>query len=75
VSGILRGRVNDKTLEAVSKGMMSGKSANELLATLPTVERNEVLRALAESKVTGAEAGAVVNALAPRRKNQNALAQ
>jgi len=75
VSGILRGRVNDKTLEAVSKGMMSGQSANELLATLPAVERNEVLRALAESRVTGAEAGAVVNALAPRRKNQNALAQ
>jgi hypothetical protein len=75
VSGILRGRVNDKTLEAVSKGMMSGKSANELLATLPAVERNEVLRALAESRVTGAEAGAAVNALAPRRKNQNALAR
>jgi len=75
VSGILRGRVNDKTLEAVANGMMSGKSANELLATLPAVERNEVLRALAESRVTGAEAGATVNALAPRRKNQNALAQ
>jgi hypothetical protein len=74
VSGILRGRVNDKTLEAVANGMMSGKSANELLATLPAVERNEVLRALAESRVTGAEAGAAVNALAPRRKNQNALA-
>jgi len=75
VSGILRGQVNDKTLEAVAKGMMSGKSANELLATLPTVERNAVLKALAESKVTGAEAGAAVNAMAPRRKNQNALAQ
>ena len=75
VSGILRGRVNDKTLEAVAKGMMSGKSANELLATLPTVERNAALKALAEAKVTGAEAGAVVNALAPRRKNQNALAE
>ena len=75
VSGILRGQVNDKTLEAVAKGMMSGKSANELLATLPTVERNAVLKALAESKVTGAEAGAAVNALAPRRKNQNALAR
>ena len=75
VSGILRGRVNDKTLEAVSKGMMSGKSANELLATLPAVERNAVLKAFAELKVTGAEAGATVNALAPQRKNQNALAR
>lgn len=75
VSGILRGRVSDETREVVAKGMMSGKSANELLATLPAVERNSVLKALAESKVTGAETGAAVNALAPRRKNQNALAR
>ena len=75
VSGILRGRVSDKTMEALAKGMQSGQGANELLATLPAVERNIVLKALAESKVTGAEAGAVVNAMAPRRKNQNALAQ
>jgi hypothetical protein len=75
VSGILRGRVSDKTMEALAKGMQSGQGANELLATLPAVERNAVLKALAESKVTGAEAGAAVNAMAPRRKNQNALAQ
>jgi hypothetical protein len=75
VSSILRGRVNDETLAAVAKGMMSGKSANELLATLPAVERDAALKALAEAKVTGTEAGAAVNAMAPRRKNQNALAQ
>ena len=73
VSGILRGRVSDKTMEALAKGMQSGQGANELLATLPAVERNAVLKALAESKVTGAEAGAAVNAMAPRRKNQNAM--
>lgn len=75
VSGILRGRVSDKTMETLSKGMMSGQSANELLATLPAVERNEVLKALAQSRATGAEGGAVVNAMAPRRKNENALAR
>jgi len=73
VSGILRGRVSDKTMEALAKGMQSGQGANELLATLPAVERNAVLKALAESNVTGAEAGAAVNAMAPRRKNQNAM--
>jgi hypothetical protein len=75
VSGILRGRVNDKTLETISKGLMSGQSANELLATLPAVERNSVLKALAESNITGAEAGTAVNVLAPRRKKQNSLVQ
>jgi len=75
VSSLLRGRVNDKTLETVAKGMMSGQEANELLATLPASERNSVLRALAEANVTGAEAGAAVNALTPRRSNQNALAK
>jgi hypothetical protein len=73
VSSILRGRVNDKTLETISKGMMSGQGANELLATLPATERNSVLKALAEANITGAEAGATVNALAPQRKNKNAL--
>jgi hypothetical protein len=75
VSSLLRGRVNDKTLETVAKGMMSGQGANELLATLPASERNSVLRALAEANVTGAETGAAVNALTPRRSNQNALAK
>jgi hypothetical protein len=75
VSSLLRGRVNDKTLETISKGMMSGQGANELLATLPASERNSVLRVLAEANVTGAEAGATVNALAPRRSKQNAMAQ
>lgn len=73
VSSLLRGRVNDKTLAIVSQGMMSGKGANELLATLPASERNSVLRALAETNVTGAEVGATINALAPRRENKNAL--
>lgn len=75
VSSILRGRVSDKTMEALAKGMQSGQSANELLATLPAVERGEVLKALAQYRASGAEGGAVVNAMAPRRKNQNALAQ
>jgi len=76
VASVLRGRVSEKTLETVAKGMQTGKGANELLATLPAAERDAVLIALGQMKVSGAAAGlAGGNALAPSRKNQNALAQ
>lgn len=76
VAGILKGRVADSTMEAMAKGMQTGKGANELLATLPASERNEVLKAFAEMKLSGAMAGVVGgNALTPVRKNQNALAK
>ena len=76
VASILRGQVKDSTMEALAKGMQSGKNANELLATLPAEERNAVLKAFANIKVSGATAGLVGgNALTPVRKNQNALAQ
>ena len=74
VTNILRGQVSEKTLEAVTKGMQTGKGANELLVTLPAAERDAVLIALGQMKVSGAAAGlAGGNALAPSRKNQNAL--
>jgi histone H3/H4 len=76
VASVLRGRVSEKTLETISKGMQTGKGANELLATLPSAEREAVLMALGEMKVSGATAGIVGgNALTPNRKNQNALAK
>jgi hypothetical protein len=76
VASILRGQVKDSTMEALAKGMQSGKNANELLATLPAEERNAVLKAFSNVKVSGATAGlAGGNALTPVRKNQNALAQ
>ena len=76
VTSVLRGQVSEKTLETVAKGMQTGKGANELLATLPSSEREAVLIALGQMKVSGAAAGlAGGNALTPSRKNQNALAQ
>lgn len=42
----LEGAVSRKTLIALSEGMKNGESANALLATLPTSERNVVLNAL-----------------------------
>ena len=74
VTSVLRGQVSEKTLETVAKGMQTGKGANELLATLPSSEREAVLIALGQMKVSGAAAGlAGGNALTPSRKNQNAL--
>jgi histone H3/H4 len=76
VASVLRGRVSEKTLETISKGMQTGKGANELLATLPSAEREAVLMALGEMRVSGATAGIVGgNALTPTRKNQNAMAR
>jgi hypothetical protein len=38
--------INKKTLDAISEGMKSGKSANKMLDTLPADERNKILRAI-----------------------------
>jgi len=46
---ILRGQVNEKTFAAFEKGMISGKSAAEMLGELPTSERNKVFRILKNS--------------------------
>jgi hypothetical protein len=63
-------------MEALAKGVQTGKGANELLATLPASERIEVLKAFAEMQPSGAATGLFVgNALTPARKNQNALAK
>ena len=78
VSNKLQGRVADSTLTMISKGMQTGKGANDLLNSIPTSERSAVLKAMVESKAwnpsvlssIGAESG---NALAPKRPNQNAL--
>lgn len=42
----LESRVNRKTMDAVYEAMKSGKSANELLNTLPASEKSEVLKAI-----------------------------
>lgn len=38
--------INKKTMAAISEGMKSGKSANEMLAVLPAEEQNKILKAL-----------------------------
>lgn len=81
----LKGRVSDKTLEVLAKGMESGAGAAELLATIPAAERSMVLKALTDAKGWAAKAGlgaatttagGAVNMLSGKRnENQNALAK
>jgi hypothetical protein len=48
----LESRVNKQTMEKLVSGMKTGQTANELLSTLPTSERNKVLNALVQSRVS-----------------------
>jgi hypothetical protein len=80
---VLRGQVNEKTFAAFEKGMISGKSAAEMLAQLPTSERNLVFRLLKNSSEWNSGAANVVtqltarrvNQLAPEKRNRNNLRQ
>ena len=82
---ILEKRLDKKVFAELQKGMLSGKSALEMLDTLPTAERSKALRALTDPASWG-KAGTISariatrqdqpkNALAPESTNQNALAQ
>ena len=81
---ILEKRLDKKVFAELQKGMLSGKSALEMLNTLPTAERNKALKALADPSSWGM-GGAVAaraattqeqpNKLAPTQQNQNALAK
>lgn len=61
--------VNKRTFEVLRKGMLSGKSAVEMMDTLPLAERNSVLRALSNPASWGktgvVAANTSLNALAP----------
>jgi hypothetical protein len=80
---ILEKRLDRKIFAELQKGMLSGKSALEMLDTLPAAEKSKALKALADPSSWG-KAGAVSarittrqeqpkNALAPA--NQNAMTQ
>jgi hypothetical protein len=79
----LEKRLDKKVVAKLKSGMVSGKSALEMLNTLPAVERGAVLRVLNNPATwgkTGAAAAraAVVpseptNSLAPESRNQNAF--
>jgi hypothetical protein len=74
---ILRGQVSEKTFAAFEKGMISGKSAAEMLAELPTSERVEVFRLLKNSSEWNPKVSSVgvqssidrTNNLAPENRN------
>lgn len=83
VTNALKGKVSSKTMEVLAKGMESGADTATLLTTLPTAERNTVLKALTDAKLwatkagiglsTGAATGAV-NMMRPKESEiQNAL--
>jgi hypothetical protein len=80
----LEKRLGKKVTAKLQEGMVSGKTALEMLNTLPSAERAGVLRILTDpsryGKAGAAAARAAVmpqaptNALAPAQENQNALA-
>ena len=70
---ILETKINRATFAALEKSMQSGKSMADLITALPTSQRSEILKALADPKIAQQLTGiAVTNSLAP--ENQNALA-
>jgi hypothetical protein len=81
----LEGRLGPKVAAKLKSGMVSGKSALEMLNALPSVERGKVLRMLNDPSTWGATGAAATraaatpavptNALAPQSENQNALAR
>jgi hypothetical protein len=72
---ILEAKVNRATFAALEKGMQSGKSMADLIDTLPTSERNEVIKTISDPKVARLLSSiAITNNLAPQQQNQNALA-
>ena len=81
----LEGKLGPKVAAKLKSGMVSGKSALEMLNTLPAVERGAVLRMLNNPSTWGAKGAAgaraatsavtPTNALAGEQQNQNALAR
>jgi hypothetical protein len=67
---ILRGQVNEKTFAAFEKGMISGKSAAEMLSELPMSERNKVFRILKNSSEWNPAVANITTQLSARRTNQ-----
>jgi hypothetical protein len=83
VANTLKGKVSDKTMDALAKGVESGADASALLATLPAVDRNAVLKAMTDAKLWASKAGiglstgaasGTVNMMRPKESEiQNAL--
>ena len=78
---VLEGQVDKKVKQVFVDGMKSGKSAAELIQTLPSKERGKVLRTLMNSREWNPEGVTAPvqlfvdrkNNLAPEQENRNAL--
>jgi hypothetical protein len=81
VAQTLEGKVETRITETIVNGLKNGKSANEILDTLPADDRIKALKALKNSTewnaLTGVAAERAINrnSLAPEQQNQNALAR
>ena len=81
VGQALEGKVETKITETIVNGLKNGKSANEILDTLPADERIKVLKLLKNTPEWNALTGVAAsrftneNKLAPEQQNQNALAR
>jgi len=81
VGQTLEGKVETKITETIINGLKNGKSANELLDTLPAEDRIKVLKLLKNTPEWNAltsvatERAINQNKLAPEQPNQNALAR
>lgn len=75
----LEGKIDTKTLETITEGLKTGRSAQQLLAQVPASEKIKVLNAFANMNPRGAPEAAskavmyYQNSLAPEQQNQNAL--
>jgi histone H3/H4 len=85
VLDILGTKVGSKTIQKLATASLTSKSFDELLATLPAAERNQVLKAIGDP-LTWTQVGPAIvraaampatptNALAPTQENQNALSE
>jgi hypothetical protein len=79
VIGELEKRLGAKTTKILSDAMQDPQAAANLIETLPPAEKNKIVQFLNNPSKLSPQAGAtttrtVVNALAPKSENQNALA-
>jgi hypothetical protein len=78
-------KVGKQTVTKLAEASLSAKTFDELLATLPAKERNDLLKAISDPTTWGTKGAAVTRAaavpatpnnnLAPQSENQNALAR
>jgi hypothetical protein len=78
---LLRNKISQDTYDVIEKSMVNGRSAADIIKTLPSKERNVVLRTLMNSRQWNPEAITAPtqisidrpNNLAPEQQNRNSL--